>query len=1198
MVNTRNGARSRALRRFVAAALCVAIAGIVAPSVSGSAPEASRQPASGGAVGREPGGSGSGDDTVAVYVDEGVAASGLNAVGATMVADYGSYSLWRIPASAASGRAGVSPAGDFDKIPLRGTAINTADDVEPAVPGDLRNAASGGKELRLVQFAGPIKPEWVAGLRKSGLTIVSYLPPNAYIVLGDATAVAALARQAATDPLITYEGPFRPAYRLHPALAEKRSAAGEVDVVVQVVEGESGDVAAVKALGAPLAQDNTVAGFTNVELTVPASSLVDLVRLPAVVNVERRQLPQRLDEKQDQIVAGNVKTVGGKRVPTGTGYRAWLQGQGISTSASAHPIVAVVDDGVDNGTANPLHRDFRVGGNPANASRLLANADCTGGGNARGIAGHGNINAGIIGGFNNGTGSNFEDAAGYNYGLGVDPYTRMSNIKIFTDGGAFATGACPGGTYRGIVEREVAHGAKISSNSWGAAVAGDYNVSSQEYDAYARDSSTSTGLQPMLHVFSAGNEGPDDTTLGSPGTAKNVLTVGATENVRDQGVVDGCGLSDADNADDMADFSSRGPTNDLRAKPDLVAPGTHVQGPASQAPGYDGTGVCGPAYYPAGQTLYTWSSGTSHSAPAVSGAAALAYEYYRRSLKPGVNPSPAMTKALVLNTPRYLNGLDTGGTLPGKGQGWGSVNLSQLYRPDRYVNDQSQVFNASGQRAYRYFTIADASKSTRITLTFDDAPGATTGNSYVNDLDLLVVAGGKLYRGNRFSGSASTPAPGGTSDARNNTEQVWLPSGISGRVTVQVLARNIAGNGVPGGAALDQDFALTAVNVDGVSPISAVPYDGGVGLSAMGPGTNSAAGIQPGEPVDLAVTIGNLGTSATAAGKLTATLTSGAGGIIVGTVSTPSVAANSRRLVNGLKLWVGPTAICGNGPTVRIRYAAGARTYETNVRVITTPGSATIASTDVPRAIVDNGTVSSTLNAPGPANLTRLRVRLNISHTWDSDLVVSLRGPGGQTATLTSNNGGNGDNYTNTTFDDTAAQPISSGAPPFSGTFRPETPLSVFTNRSAAGQWRLSVTDTAPQDTGTLHSWSLLTTSGTCAAVPRGVALVNPAPLLEQDGGGTRDMKFKVVRTGPVGAALDVRVRTANDTATAPSDYTARSNVLVHFDAGESTKTVVVKTVKDNVNESDERLKLQFLSVPAGVEVVRSTATGKIVDDD
>ncbi|MDQ3505303.1 MAG: hypothetical protein M3446_06325, partial [Actinomycetota bacterium] len=274
---------------------------------------------------------------MAVYVDAGAAAD-LQAAGGTMIADYGAYALWRVPPSTAVGREGVTVAGDLDKIELRDTAINTADDVEPSVASDLRDAAGrNGKELRLVQFAGPIKPEWVDGLRKSGLKIVSYLPPNGYIVLGDASAVQALVTRAASDQLISFEGPFRPAYRLEPALAERRDDGGTVDVVVQVVAGETADLAAVKTLGKTLAQDNTVAGFTNVELRVSASTLVDLVRLPAVVNVERRQLPKLLDEKQDQILAGNISTVGGKKVPSSTGYLSWLNGRGLSTNAANHP---------------------------------------------------------------------------------------------------------------------------------------------------------------------------------------------------------------------------------------------------------------------------------------------------------------------------------------------------------------------------------------------------------------------------------------------------------------------------------------------------------------------------------------------------------------------------------------------------------------------------------------------------------------------------------------------------------------------------------------------------------------------------------------------------------------------------------------------------------------------------------------------
>ena len=373
----------------------------------------------------------------------------------------------------------------------------------------------------------------------------------------------------------------------HPTSSRRgRAGSGDVDVVVQVVEGEAGDVAAAKAIGTALAGDNSVAGFTNLELRVPARGAHRPGQLPAVVNVERRVVPcshgrgtgpDRRRERPDQ------------RRQEGA-HRTWIPGLPRRPQrAEPDPLfirrVAVVDDGVDNGTHEPVAQGLPRLGVPANASRIAANVDCTGGGNPRAIAGHGNINAGIIGGYNNGTGAANEDANGFNYGLGIDPFVRLSNIKIFTDGGGFSTTACAGGTYRGIVEQAVDAGCPITSNSWGANVGGAYTAASQEFDAYTRDASTAGGVQPLFHVFSAGNAGAGANTIGAPGTAKNVLTVGATENVRDQGVVDGCGEADGDNADDMANFSSRGPTDDLRNKPDIVAPGTHVQGPASQAPG-------------------------------------------------------------------------------------------------------------------------------------------------------------------------------------------------------------------------------------------------------------------------------------------------------------------------------------------------------------------------------------------------------------------------------------------------------------------------------------------------------------------------------------------------------------------------------------------------------------------------------------
>ena len=131
----------------------------------------------------------------------------------------------------------------------------------------------------------------------------------------------------------------------------------------------------------------------------------------------------------------------------------------------------------------------------------------------------------------------YVDANGYRIGLGVSPYGRVAGTKIFNNAGSYSVVNC-GSTDQGVVAASYNAGAQFTSNSWGANVGGAYDTSSQAYDQLTRDASSTTGgNQEMLHVFSAGNAGSSANTIGSPATGKNVLSVAATENVRDQGVL-------------------------------------------------------------------------------------------------------------------------------------------------------------------------------------------------------------------------------------------------------------------------------------------------------------------------------------------------------------------------------------------------------------------------------------------------------------------------------------------------------------------------------------------------------------------------------------------------------------------------------------------------------------------------------------
>ena len=112
-----------------------------------------------------------------------------------------------------------------------------------------------------------------------------------------------------------------------------------------------------------------------------------------------------------------------------------------------------------------------------------------------------------------------------------------------------------------------------------------------------------------------------------------------------------------------------------------------------------------------------------------------------------------------------------------------------------------------------------------------------------------------------------------------------------------------------------------------------------------------------------------------------------------------------------------------------------------------------------------------------------VNVCLDISHTWDSDLVMYLIAPDGTTVTLVYRVGGSDDNFTQTCFDQNATISILNATAPFTGSFIPQQTLGNINNgQNGNGTWILRIVDVAAQDTGVLHSWSLA--FGANAATP------------------------------------------------------------------------------------------------------------------
>jgi hypothetical protein len=828
---------------------------------------------------------------ITVAKQETAAIERLQRLGAIEISDYGSYKLFALQQTAldafeasrqsptvnddgakslsleSTGEAlqandyeqsNVQIRDDFNTLLLRSRVIDTSiGDGFSGVGKQLNNDAANqistnalaqkekftGSRLRLIQFAGPVKRAWLDKVQNQGLEIIAYVPNNAYLVREDATASARLAdaiRAAQNDgeAFIQWQGDFKTEDKIHPALLTAMNEGGEVTVAIQFIKSRdksaAQDLQAVKHLASALINDAyTVLNYTNLKITVDASRLAEIAALPNVVNIEAWVPPSLHDERAGQIIASELLADG--KEPKAPGYMAWLQAHGFSSRFGFS--IDITDTGFDRGSilAANIHPDFK---DAAGQSRIIYARDYTTELDGGDVPGHGTINHSIAGGYN--VTADTRDAGGYNYGLGVAPFVTMGSSKIFQSNSRFDLRE----PYTNLISAAYKDGARISSNSWGN-TQNAYTLDAQEYDSRVRDAVPSqAGNQEMVICFSAGNSGIG--RVGSPSSGKNVIAVGASENVRKSGT-DGCGTrdDDADNVQDIAIFSSGGPLSDGRLKPDICAPGTHVTGAASQNPGFNSTGVCGPndvgLYFPAGQTLYTWSSGTSHSAPMVSGAAALLRQFL---LNRGEDPSAALVKALLLNTTSYMTGTRASGDLPHARQGWGLLNLARLLdnTPKILVN-QTQTFNDSGQEYVFTGEVKDASQPFRVTLAWTDAPGLSTFASWVNDLDLEVVINGQIYRGNNFQGDKSKS--GGETDTKNNVESVWLPAGTVGAFSVRVRATNVAGDGVPGNNDLtDQDFALAVYNGEkrdlGVATLIGSTINGGADVFA-----------DPGETVSL-----------------------------------------------------------------------------------------------------------------------------------------------------------------------------------------------------------------------------------------------------------------------------------------------------------------------------------------------------------
>lgn len=722
----------------------------------------------------------------------------------------------------------VVPAASFagEILQLQAGSIQIQDQsnqlLTPILSARTKRNAS---QYFVIQFANPILESDKTELSSRGIEVLRYIPEDALVVKGDAALVAAarLTLGAKVRAVSVYHSNWRvspellttsflfstesKAKTLLISAFDESAAPGVLSQIkgtpgVQVIRALSGDRdLIVKALPGNIQRLSEAEGVEWIQ-ELPVFWVQDFV-----IDAPRKILAA------DEPCADFKPT--GPSTPEGYTFTGYESGTKIMNFDAAWnrgyngegQKVAIGDTGLDSGNASNLHVDFENSFFKGYTSGPMSDdwLDRVGHGThvAGSIAGGGQSSQGQIKGGAHGAKIIMQGIATTDLGLSIDP-----NLKTWVDG-AYADGA------------------RIHSNSWGGASggAGTYDTFANRFDEYMWNH------PDMLFIFAAGNSGIDKDKDGvvdvnsmmSPGTAKNVLTVGASENVIAAGgiqkkwkmwrggnspwMVDPVGSDKpSDNQDGMAAFSSRGPTKDGRLKPEIVSPGTNIISARSQyiVQEKDALDVCQPGLgWGEFGSGYLYMGGTSMATPLTAGAAAVAREFLVKG-RMIANPSAALVKATLIHTATdmYPGQFGAGAkqdipvVRPNVHEGYGRTNMDAV---TALGTETIVVDEVAGVGTGETKTVASlgvtAGAGIRVTLSYTDAPGAVSAaKTLVNDVDLQVIdAKGVVYQKN---------------DHINNTEMLEIKNLSAGQYTVVVKGIN-----VPKGKSGKQPFAVVATSL-------------------------------------------------------------------------------------------------------------------------------------------------------------------------------------------------------------------------------------------------------------------------------------------------------------------------------------------------------------------------------------------------
>jgi hypothetical protein len=601
----------------------------------------------------------------------------------------------------------------------------------PMLPQDLTVPGfSGDYSYCMIQFPGPIQPEWKRAVERQGAELLWYVPRYAFVARVPTAAMTTIAAL----PEVRWLGIDQPAYKICPGL-EKAEGRQTLIVVFHYQENERALLARLSALGAGNMTTEFNAWNKSVKLDVDAAQIPAIARLNGVYWIEPYS-PMTPDNADVQWVDQR-----GYSAPdtTRTIWHKGIDGRGM--------IVGIID-----GPMNIAHDQFRdtVNNTPGPNHRKV-------------VAYRGNQGSEEHGTHTTCTLCGSDDEVGgtsLNDGLAKGARVFFQNVNSLP--GDWDMTAWLRAPDSGLDVGVDSLRALNNSMSWSR---------KDTYNTYVFTDMTADqfiwGHRKFMHCNSMGNLYTNQ--MGHPVNAKDIISVGATGN--------------GTNCRDIATYSSRGPTADGRRKPQLVSPGSDVMSADYQNPsGYKmlgGTSMATPnmtaatalirqyfrrGYYPTGDTL----TGTR------------------------MEISAALNKAVaIVGADNDINGYTVPDNNAGWGRI--DLDSSLYFAGDTsmlWVWDDT-VGLETGDSILIPANVTDNVKPFRVTLCWSDYPG-TMRAAYicVNDLDLTVYSPtGTPYKGNVYSSGHS--ATGGVYDSLNVEECTRINSPEVGGWTIKVKARNI-----------------------------------------------------------------------------------------------------------------------------------------------------------------------------------------------------------------------------------------------------------------------------------------------------------------------------------------------------------------------------------------------------------------------